>query len=115
MKPGTMKPIVAARRMAEAAVSVGNTNQIVAPLGPQLQDTRRVATAMAVLTAVVAALEVVAAAVVAVVAAAKVQLPATGDCGGRGHANIHVTSSACVRTMCGSRTGGWSLPGVMSD
>jgi hypothetical protein len=20
-----------------------------------------------------------------------------------------------VRTMCGSRTGGWSLPGVMSD
>jgi hypothetical protein len=21
----------------------------------------------------------------------------------------------CVRTMCGSRTGGWSLPGVMSD
>jgi hypothetical protein len=22
---------------------------------------------------------------------------------------------ACVRTMCGSRTGGWSLPCVMSD
>jgi hypothetical protein len=22
---------------------------------------------------------------------------------------------AVVRTMCGSRTGGWSLPGVMSD
>jgi hypothetical protein len=22
---------------------------------------------------------------------------------------------SCVRTMCGSRTGGWSLPCVMSD
>jgi hypothetical protein len=23
--------------------------------------------------------------------------------------------NAQLRTMCGSRTGGWSLPGVMSD
>jgi hypothetical protein len=25
------------------------------------------------------------------------------------------SSSGRLRTMCGSRTGGWSLPGVMSD
>jgi hypothetical protein len=25
------------------------------------------------------------------------------------------SQSSIVRTMCGSRTGGWSLPGVMSD
>jgi hypothetical protein len=28
--------------------------------------------------------------------------------------NIDDTDTT-VRTMCGSRTGGWSLPGVMSD
>jgi hypothetical protein len=30
-------------------------------------------------------------------------------------AQCHLWSVVSLRTMCGSRTGGWSLPGVMSD
>jgi hypothetical protein len=28
---------------------------------------------------------------------------------------LTMASKTIMRTMCGSRTGGWSLPGVMSD
>jgi hypothetical protein len=28
---------------------------------------------------------------------------------------VHQLDRTCVRTMCGSRTSGWSLPCVMSD
>jgi hypothetical protein len=41
-----------------------------------------------------------------------------GDSGSRCPSQAYPSaSSSCVqlRTMCGSRTGGWSLPGVMSD
>jgi hypothetical protein len=30
-------------------------------------------------------------------------------------ADLVLASTSPLRTMCGSRTGGWSLPGVMSD
>jgi hypothetical protein len=34
---------------------------------------------------------------------------------GRGRTAAHAPGRGQVRTMCGSRTGGWSLPCVMSD
>jgi hypothetical protein len=62
MKPGTTKPLVAARRTVEETVSARNIRQTPTPLGPQLEDPRREAIATAapvvVAAAVAAATEV---------------------------------------------------------
>jgi hypothetical protein len=79
MKSGTTKPLVAARRTAEATVSTENTSHIPTTLGPQLEDPHRETTARAALLVVVAALEVVVAAAAAVVAAAEAHLTVSAE------------------------------------
>jgi hypothetical protein len=78
MKSGTTKPLVAARRTAEATVSTENTSHIPTTLGPQLEDPHRETTTRAALLVVVAALEVVVAAA-AVVAAAEAHLTVSAE------------------------------------
>jgi hypothetical protein len=74
MKPGTTKPLIAARQTTEATVSTENTSQTPTAVGPQLEDPCRAATAKAVPATVVAAPEVVVEAAVAVAAAAEAHL-----------------------------------------
>jgi hypothetical protein len=74
-----MKPLAATGKMADATMSAQNTSTIPTALGPQLEDSRRVATAREAPTVVVVAPEVVAAVAVVVAAAAEGHLTASAE------------------------------------
>jgi hypothetical protein len=117
----TMKPQVVVQLATDATVLEENYHRIPTALGHQLVDLLRVAIAPVALAAA-APWWLTATPVAEAAAAGAPHTGLEGEPVAEAIAEAEATqiatspvSHATVRTMCGSRTGGWSLPCVMSD